>query len=149
MIECMSKKFYNNDLVLHVVLLLLCLIPVLLSFVLATNGNTTSLRFPAPVQEFGTACVFKIATGYNCPACGMTRCFVYMSSLNVAAAWSMNKAGVLLYFFCIMQLPYRLLMIIGTNIFRQKYMIVFQAVFLVAIGIVDLLEFIKQFIRFV
>lgn len=145
----MKKRYYNNDLVLHIVLLLLCAAPVLISFVLYTDGRFTTFRFPAPVDVFGIPCAFTSTTGYNCPVCGMTRCFVYMSTLNIEAAWEMNKAGVLLYVFCLLQIPYRLLLIIGLKIPRHNYLILFEALHLAVIGIIALEEFVVQFVNIV
>jgi hypothetical protein len=71
-----------------------------------------------------------------------------MSELNIMSAWNMNKAGVLLYVFSIFQIPYRLLLIAGVRIDDNKYIKVFEAVFLIFIGLLVLFEFIRQFIHF-
>lgn len=141
-----SKHLGKNDYILHISLLLLCLIPVLASFIIKTNGTYTAIRIGDSVYRFGLPCIFKFSTGYNCPACGMTRSYVFMSKLNIMSAWHMNKAGVLLYIFCISQIPYRLLLIAGMRIDSNKYIKIFETVFLIFIGLVVLFEFIRQFI---
>lgn len=139
------KKHSNNDLSVHLSLMLLCVIPVLLAFLLVTNGEVTTFRFDAPAQLTVFPCIFKTATGYNCPTCGMTRSFVYMSRLDIKAALEMKKAGVLLYIFCVLQFLYRLLVISGRVMAGRRITKLMTAVFLVFIGIVDLFEFVIQF----
>jgi hypothetical protein len=143
----MVRHLHKNDYILHILLLLLCLIPVILSFFVATNGSYTAIRIHDSIHGIGLPCVFKLVTGYNCPACGMTRSYAYMSHLNIVAAWNMNKAGVLLYIFCIFQIPYRILLLTTARIENNKYIIGFEAAFLILIGLVDLFEFIRQFIH--
>ncbi|NLL06946.1 MAG: DUF2752 domain-containing protein [Clostridiaceae bacterium] len=140
-----SKHLGRNDYILHISLLLLCLIPLLVSFMLTINGSYTTIRIGDSVHRFGFPCIFKLSTGYNCPVCGMTRSYIFMSKLDIMSAWRMNKAGVLLYIFCVFQIPYRLLLIAGTKI-DNKYIMVFETVFLIIIGIVVLFEFVRQFI---
>ncbi len=143
-----SRCLSRNDYIMHISLLLLCLIPVLVSFLITTNGSYTAISFGGSVHRLGLPCIFKFSTGYNCPACGMTRSYIFMSELNIMSAWNMNKAGVLLYVFSIFQIPYRLLLIAGVRIDDNKYIKVFEAVFLIFIGLLVLFEFIRQFIHF-
>jgi len=140
------KRFFNNETIIHVTFLLLCLIPILVSFFLTTNGSFTAVRFSGMRYKIGLQCIFKASTGYNCPSCGMTRAFVYMSGFNVSDAMQMSRAGALLYVFCLTQIVYRSL-----RIFTQKtpipgYLFWVQAIFLVFIGVIDLMDFVVQFI---
>jgi len=43
-----------------------------------------------------------------------------MSDLNISAAWAMNRAGVLLYLFCLLQIPYRFMLIFNRKIPFQR-----------------------------
>ena len=144
----MIKRLYVNDAILHLVLLLLCLGPILISFMLTTNGNAASFRISIPwyLNIMNLPCVFKEVTGYNCPACGMTRCFVYMSRLDIGAAWWMNKAGVLLWFFCVFQIVYRFLLLLGANVLWKKYLQAFQTIYAIVLGLLLSKEFIGQFL---
>lgn len=144
----MIKRLYSNDGMLHLVLLLLCLGPILISFVLVTNGQTAGFRFSVPwyLNMMNLPCIFKSTTGFNCPACGMTRCFIYMSRFNIEAAWWMNKAGVLLWFFCVFQVIYRGLLLFRIHIPLKKYCQPFQTVYLILLGILVIKEFVGQFI---
>lgn len=141
-----SRRLHKNDYILHITLLLLCLVPLLTSFFLMTRDNYTAIRFGDSVHRFGLPCIFKFSTGYDCPACGMTRSFIFMSDFNITSAWNMNKAGVLLYVFSVFQIPYRLLLLVGARISDNKNIKVFEAAFLILIGIVVLFEFVRQFI---
>lgn len=144
----MNRQIDTNDSILHLVLLLLCLVPLSASFILATDASAVYFRFDIPeyLNILQLPCVFKAATGYDCPACGMTRCFIFMNRLDIADAYSMNKAGVLLWFFCIFQVAYRSLLLIRARIPLKKLVQPFQAVCLVAFGIFLFYDFIIQFI---
>ncbi|MDQ2084977.1 DUF2752 domain-containing protein [Herbivorax sp. ANBcel31] len=131
--------------VLHGMLLMLCLTPLVLSFFLVTDGHWTAISFGKHTLDLSLPCSFKKLTGYNCPSCGMTRCFVYMSRLKFNLAWDITKAGVLLYIFCMVQIPYRLLLLIRGRNKSYKWIKRFMAVFLILIGIVVMFEFIFQF----
>lgn len=139
------KPFLNKDWLLHALLLLLCLIPVLASIGLITNGELTTLRIGDQFYSVGIPCFFYSMTGYNCPVCGMTRSFIYMSDINIEAAWSINKAGALLYLFCILQIPYRLILIFKRDIPVQRQIVFVEAAFLVAIGVIAMDQFVGQF----
>ncbi|TYQ14913.1 UNVERIFIED_CONTAM: uncharacterized protein DUF2752 [Acetivibrio alkalicellulosi] len=143
---CKIKNYDVGNLFLHISIFLICLVPIIISFFLVTNGNYTAIRFQNSLFEIGLPCSFKDLTGYNCPSCGMTRCFVYMTKLNLNLAWNMSKPGVLLYILCLFQIPYRLFLIVGGNLENQKYIKVFQTLFLILIGFVILLEFVVQFL---
>ena len=139
----MLKRSYD-DLFLNIVLFLLCLFPVLLSLFLVTDGETTGLVFNFQINIKGT-CIFKSLTGYNCPACGMTRSFIYMSDLNFKKAWNINSAGALLYVFCILQSLYRLILIIGVRIDKYRFIRLSGFAYLILIGFIAFMNFIMQF----
>lgn len=42
-------------------------------------------------------CIFKRCTGLPCPGCGMTRSFFAVAHGDLAAAWSHNPFGILVY----------------------------------------------------
>ncbi|MCX7749905.1 MAG: DUF2752 domain-containing protein [Clostridia bacterium] len=120
--------------------------PVVLSFMLFTDGKVTGFRFHVLVHEIGIPCFFKAATGYNCPVCGMTRSFIYMSAFDLKSAWSMNKAGVLLYLFCVLQVPYRLFLLKGKELKWIRLLVKLEIFLLIVIGLVTLVQFASQFI---
>ena len=138
-------KLSYDDLFLNIVLFLLCLFPVLLSLFLVTDGETTGFIFNLQINTNGTTCLFKSLTGYNCPACGMTRSFIHMSDLNFRSAWEMNKAGALLFIFCILQSVYRILLIIGTRVNRYRFIRVAGFTYLIITGIIAFADFVAQF----
>lgn len=144
-----NKYNYNsssNEPIVNILILILCITPLLISFFLKTDGQTITYRITFPLTEFGIPCWFKIITGYNCPTCGMTRCFVFMSDFNLNAALKMNPAGVLFYFFLLFQIPYRLLLIANVNIPKRFLLIKIGYCLLIIIGLLALWGFIKQFI---
>ncbi|MDP4180971.1 MAG: DUF2752 domain-containing protein [Bacillota bacterium] len=136
----------KKDIKFNILLLLLFLLPIVVSFILKTNGKAVAFGFHESLREIRVPCVFKDFTGYNCPACGGTRSFIYMSSFELKAAWGMNKATTLLYVFCMLQIPYRLALIFCEKIPFHTRIIQIEAVMLISIGIIDALSFISQFI---
>jgi len=139
------KRLINKDNILNISFLLLCLVPVLLSFVLVTNGEANALKIGGNYYQAGMPCLFHSVTGYNCLTCGMTRCFIYMSDFNIKAAWDMNVAGVLLYMFCLLQIPYRVIVIFQPQINKHRFIVLLQYLLLVIIGTVAVIRFVVQF----
>jgi len=52
-------------------------------------------------------CAWQFFTGFDCPLCGLTRCFVSMGNLNPVAAFRYNPVGVGLFVLVVAQIPYR------------------------------------------
>ncbi len=44
-----------------------------------------------------TVCLIKLATGIDCPGCGLGRSFIAMSAGDFAGAWRAHALGPLLY----------------------------------------------------
>lgn len=142
----MSRRISSDETLRHGSILLLCLAPLLISFMLRTEGTGTSFHFQSYNREIRLPCVFRAFTGYRCPACGMTRSFIYTSSLDIRSALKMNTEGVLLYFFCLIQLPYRILLLRNVTITKQALFVKLEAVLLLIIGAVAGIRFMSQFI---
>ncbi|GAE88427.1 hypothetical protein JCM21531_1870 [Acetivibrio straminisolvens JCM 21531] len=58
-----SKRFLNEDYILHLSILFLCFFPVILSFLMVTNGETTAFKLGGFFFRIGIPCVFRAATG--------------------------------------------------------------------------------------
>ncbi|ODM27813.1 hypothetical protein A7W90_17200 [Clostridium sp. Bc-iso-3] len=139
------RRFLNEDYILHLSILLLCFFPVMASFFMVTNGEGTAFGLGGHLYGIGIPCIFRASTGYNCPACGMTRSFIYMSDFNISAAWAMNRAGALLYLFCVLQIPYRIMLIFNRKIPLERIVVALGIVFLIIIGSVAVGQFAVQF----
>jgi hypothetical protein len=140
-------KKIDSYYVLQILILLLCLSPIILSIFLATNGTAVAIKIGDHYTGINFPCVFKEFTGFKCPVCGMTRSFIYTSRLEFANSLSKNKAGLLLFVFCFLQIPYRILLIIRPNSQIQKYFKFIEIGLLLLIGIIITLQFILQFIN--
>ena len=92
----------------HAVLLAASLGVVVLSVVLEVRDSRQVL-IPLTNVPMPDLCTFRRMTGIDCPGCGMTRSFISLGHGNIAAAWSYNPAGLLLYSLVLFQLPYRAL----------------------------------------
>jgi len=53
------------------------------------------------------SCTFRRVTGYPCPGCGLTRCFVSLAHGDVGRAWHFQPAGLLIFVVAVSQIPYR------------------------------------------
>lgn len=141
-----SLKCIDGDYILHITILLLCLLPVVASFFLFTDGNSVLLRFPAPIKGIDTPCFFNLATGYRCPVCGMTRAFTYMSAFDLNKAWQMHKAATMLYLLCIIQIPYRFMLLYRVRIPYEHLVKTFMKIYIIVIIFFIVWEFVIQFV---
>lgn len=141
-----DKKSFSIDSgkAVHIVLFLLCLVPLAASLFITTDGNFSTFHFFAFSKVINNVCIFKLVTGYRCPVCGMTRCFAYMSHGNFIGAWRMSHAGVGVYFLCVFECIYRLLRILIKIPFLKVFMRV-EAAFIATAGAATVFFFVIQF----
>ena len=64
-------------------------------------------------HEVPTLCVIKLATGYSCPGCGLTRAVTFTAHGQVIAGFMMHPLGPPMFLFFLVQLPFRLHRMIG------------------------------------
>lgn len=58
-------------------------------------------------------CMSRSLFGINCPACGLTRSFVYLARGDWIASTQCHRLGWLLMFMAAVQVPYRLAILAG------------------------------------
>jgi hypothetical protein len=148
MIDSIStRKFIkNNEWPVHFSYLLLCLGALCASFVMSTNGSVNSLHLLDKSLPIFAPCFLRLLTGYRCPACGMTRAFIYMSHFNPSTAFSMNPGGVMFYMLCIFEVPYRAVLLLKGKIALARFFKTFELTLFIATGIVTAVFFLSQFI---
>lgn len=127
-------------------LVLICLMPIIGSFFIKTDGQAVAFRFHDGFYEVRMPCVFKSVTGYKCPSCGGTRSFAYMSKVSLVSAWNSNKAVTMLYIYMVLQIPYRLVLIVRGKVPFQESISRFGIGALILIGVVAVIQFTDQFI---
>ncbi|ODM27396.1 DUF2752 domain-containing protein [Acetivibrio mesophilus] len=110
-----NLKIYSYNNRNDVLLILFLFFVILCSFLLKVRDNYTYLQLPGFDFEIPGTCLFKNATGYNCPSCGMTRSFVSISHFDFADALRFNMAGIFAYAWCILELIYRVLRVLTKN----------------------------------
>jgi hypothetical protein len=54
------------------------------------------------------SCGSRVFLGMECPGCGLTRSFIYLSRGQWSDAWKVNRVGWLLALATVFQVPYRL-----------------------------------------
>ncbi|MBF0607393.1 MAG: DUF2752 domain-containing protein [Magnetococcales bacterium] len=95
----------NNS---NVYILVLCLSVLVLSRILyVEDGCAVSLNG----MTLPSICAFKNLFHINCPGCGLTRSFISISRMHLDKAWQYNRAGIVVYVFVILQIPYRMYLI--------------------------------------
>lgn len=134
----------NNTKITNLIILIFCLLPILVSFSMKTNGTIVKISIFGLNPDYNTFCIFKFFTHYNCPTCGMTRCFIYMSHFDLSKALVMKLSGVLLYLFFIFQIFLRIFLVIF-NISEPK-LLKTQIFIIILILCLILVEFILQFV---
>lgn len=141
-----NKSGASSEAPLHVALLALALILIAAPFFFTTDGEFVRTVFPFLPQPPDSPCIMRLLTGYRCPACGMTRSFIYMSRLHIARAAAMNPAGPLLYGLCAFELPYRSALLIRGGLRHEKVLRIAELLLVMAFFITDITFFIIQFI---
>lgn len=133
---------------IHLTYLLLCSAALFGSLLLSTDGVFNSLQFFSFSIPLNAPCLFKLATGFNCPVCGMTRCFIYMSHLRLGEALSENFAGVPLYLLCLFEVPYRAFLLLkrgGLPPVLHKLFSMFEITLFAIFVLLDIVFFFSQF----
>lgn len=130
---------------ISLIFFLLALLPVLASFFLTTDGRLTTAHLGGFNIPLHTVCIFQLATGYRCPVDGMTRTFAFMGHGQLTQAWHMSPPGVLLYVFCLFESILRSIWLVRTQMPRILH--VLEPVLFAAVGAVDAVFFLAQFIR--
>lgn len=143
-----DKKLFkdtHDNLVMNIIFFVMCVSPVIASFFISTNGHACvteifGLRFPLV-----GICIFKVVTGYNCPVCGMTRCFSFISHADFISAWHMSHAGITVYLLCVFEAVYRLLRVIFGNLVYRKPVRIIEAILITVTCAAVAFCFIAQF----
>lgn len=128
-----------------IIIAALCLAPIVVSALMSTDGTTTAFSILGFSIHLKTACLFKLATGYNCPVCGMTRAFIYISHGDVVSAFQMNKAGIPLYCLCVYEVVYRLAYILAGRNKIIKALIKIEIAFVTFVCVAIAAVFLAQF----
>ncbi len=89
----------------HKIVLVGSIVLLLLSALLG-HGTHGMVSLPG-VGPMPTLCMWKIATGVDCPGCGLTRCFVALAHGDLADAWRFHPVGIVLFVLLALQIPYR------------------------------------------
>lgn len=120
----------------HAVVLAICTGIIGLAFVLSVRGQAQVL-VPVLGTPLPELCMMKRMSGWGCPGCGMTRCFISLAHGDVRAALHYNPAGLLLFAVMAFQIPYRLTQLVRLRLGRSELRIGFWPQVLFAIlGIV-------------
>ncbi len=91
----------------HLVVLILSTLTLLLSASLqVVPGGRVAFRW-WPEVVLPETCMAKVLSGLNCPGCGLTRSFVFLTHGQFVEAITINRAGLLLYGLLLLQFPYR------------------------------------------
>ena len=96
-------------------MLLVATVAVVLSFALRVRPDQrVELRW-LPDRPAPELCAWRLWTGLDCPACGLTRGFIRLAEGDCSAALALNRVSLLLAIAVLLQFPYRLLVLCGTT----------------------------------
>ncbi len=104
----------------HLVLLALAGLVLLLSAVLNVRDERYVL-IPGTTIPLPELCTMKRVSGWGCPGCGLTRCFVSLAHGDLTAALSYNPVGILVFAFVVAQVPYRLVQLHRLSRGKEPY----------------------------
>lgn len=141
----LPQRAFRTDRSISLLFFVLALLPVAASFFLTTDGSLTTAHIGGLSVPLHTVCLFELTTGYRCPVCGMTRTFAFMGHGQFARAWQMSVPGVLLYLFCLFEIPLRGIWMLRGRM--PRVLRVLEPVLFATVGAVDAIFFLAQFIR--
>lgn len=147
LLECCvdKKKYFSNKFILDIVLFIICTMTIISSMILDTDGVKTKVPLIGDSYYVNSKCIFKGFTGYDCPVCGMTRAFIYITKLDIKNSLKMNFAALFVYILCLFQMGYRGIAII-LKILYSKVAFIIQCILILVSIIAIVLRFISQFI---
>ncbi len=104
----------------NLVVLLVCSAILLGALVLSPAlPGSRSLRLLS--RELPQVCTFHTLTGIPCPGCGLTRSLVAAVRGDFAGSWSSHRLGLLTLFYLLLQIFYRLGLLICPDGVRHIY----------------------------
>ena len=102
--------------VCHIVLLALCMLVMLGSFLLRDRGNGLSLLG----TEWPVSCALYQNLGIKCGLCGLTRSFCSIAKGDFSRAAQFHSLGPAFFVFVCLQIPYRINVLLATHTENRK-----------------------------
>ncbi len=87
---------------------------ILLSFVLVVRDDDHAAFAFLPGVPIPSTCPSQTIFGLDCPGCGLTRSFIFLG-MATGAAYDRNRMGWLLAAAVVLQIPYRLVALLGRH----------------------------------
>lgn len=137
----------RDELIMNIIFFLMCFSAVFVSALITAGSGTqkSTLHLFGSSFRLNGICFFKEITGYNCPVCGMTRCFAFMSHGRFNEAVKIAPAGVPLYILCVFESIYRALRIIFGKFIYKKAIRIAETVLIIIAAASIVFFFIAQF----
>jgi len=111
--DCQETETERNE---HLWVLALAVGAIALSLIVqpgTSSGLELSVPGLATRVPLPDACLSQRALGVSCPGCGLGRSFVAVARWDFTQAVRFNPLGPILYFICVLQIPYRLVEYFG------------------------------------
>ena len=96
----------KHEVYLHVAIFVVAVIVLLMSFSM-TLVERELVFLPGFSKPLPESCTAKLYFGIDCPACGLTRAFISISSGKFSDAWNFNPASFVVYLFFAAQIPWQ------------------------------------------
>jgi hypothetical protein len=89
------------------------IIALAVAMIVRKDGHAAFALLPGvPIPS---TCPSQTIFGVDCPGCGLTRSFICFAHGDWHGAWSHNRVGWLLALTVVLQIPYRLVALLGHN----------------------------------
>jgi hypothetical protein len=89
----------------HALILSVCL-AVLTVAAMFSSGDGVQVAAPL-IGNLPSFCLWQRTLATDCPGCGLTRCFIALAHGDIALAWRLNPAGLLMFAILLYQIPFR------------------------------------------
>lgn len=84
---------------------------LLFALALVPKPETDGIHTELMGLRMPTLCLYRATSGMDCPACGLTRSFMYLVRGDVTHAVRCNPLGPLFFLIVVLQIPYRLVVL--------------------------------------
>lgn len=106
----MSPEFARSEISLHKIFFAMAAVVLLMSVLMRSEGDS-AVYLPGFSSPMPDSCTSRRLLGIDCPGCGMTRAFISISHGQVARAWQLNPASIVVYLFVAVQIPWHAIQI--------------------------------------
>lgn len=140
----MDREEINNiklKNIVHGILVIFISCIVFLSFIMTVKQNEANIMI-GNTTIFVPKCTFLETFGIRCPACGLSRGYIYIAHGMFKEAWAMNRMSIVLYMYSVIQLIYSIFFLITKGKYEKDILYIVP----VSIALLLIINWILYFI---